>query len=253
MRSVPFYPGIWLRSGSYPFKERANRGGHDIRQLTDALQIGLVRNQVTMKKPKQLALKLPFWGGKRRRAGRKPNGAKAGVAHEPRPWSSRHHPVHVTMRAGHGVGYLRGYRLFKAIERALRQAKARFGVRIAHFSVQGNHLHLLIEADSAEALRRAMQGLAIRIAKAVNRALRRSGKVFADRFHSRQLATKQEVVNALKYVLENFRHHLRPDVAPSGADPCSSAAWLRVPVTRNAPVVAPQTWLLRHVRDGWSP
>jgi hypothetical protein len=57
------------------------------------------------------------------------------------------------------------------------------------------------------------------------------------------------VVNALKYVLENFRHHLRPDVAPYGADPCSSAAWLRVPIAETAPVVAARTWLMRHARD----
>jgi hypothetical protein len=45
-----------------------------------------------------------------------------------------------------------------------------------------------------------------------------------DRYHSHVLSTRREVANALRYVLENFRHHPRPDVAPIGLDPGSSAA-----------------------------
>ena len=213
---------------------------------------GLTLRAITAKSNvvKQLGLNLPTWGGKRKGAGRKPNGAKAGVSHLQRERFPSRHPVHVTMRMLAGVGYLRGHRRYRSIERALRQARERLGARLVHFSVQGNHLHLMVEAADARALSRAMQGLAIRIARALNRARGRSGKVFADRYHSRALATRREVANALRYVLQNFRHHLREDVAPAGADPCSSAAWLVVPLLPEAPVVAPRTWLLRHARDG---
>lgn len=195
-------------------------------------------------------MRLPTWGGKRKGAGRKPKGRKAGVRHEPRPAFPSRHPVHVTMRTLPAAGFLRGYRLLRAIEGALCEAKERFGLRVVHFSIQGNHLHLLVEADGPAALARGIQGLAIRIAKAINRARDRHGKVFADRYHGRALATRREVANALRYILENFRHHLRPDVAPAGADPCSSATWLTAPLTEDAPVVAPRTWLMRHARDG---
>jgi REP-associated tyrosine transposase len=114
----------------------------------------------------------------------------------------------------------------RAIESALREARARFGVRIVHFSVQGNHLHLILEADSAENLARAMQGLAIRLARGLNSAAGRSGRAFADRHHAHVLSTRREVSNAVRYLLENFRNHLRADLAPQGADPCSSARWL---------------------------
>jgi REP element-mobilizing transposase RayT len=144
------------------------------------------------------------------------------------------------------MGYLRGYRRFQAITAALRVAKERFGVRIIHFSVQGNHLHLLVEADNAQSLARGIQGLSIRLAKALNRLISRRGKVFADRYHAHVLETRREVAHALRYILENFRHHLREDVAPRGADPCSSAAWLTLAITADAPVVAARTWLLRH-------
>jgi len=199
---------------------------------------------------KQLALRLKTWGGKRKGAGRPPNGAKAGVSHLKRARFSERHPVHVTLRTLAGVGYLRGYRRYQAILAALREAKERYGLRVIHYSVQGNHLHLLVEADGARSLARGVQGLAVRLARALNRAAKRRGKVFADRYHAHVLASRREVVRALRYILENFRHHLRQDVAPRGSDPCSSAAWLTVALPDDAPVVRPRTWLVRHARDG---
>jgi len=108
---------------------------------------------------------------------------------------------------------------------------------------------LLVEAEGAESLSRGMQGLTIRIARAINRAVGRRGKGFADRYHAHILSTRREVANALRYVLENFRHHLRPDVAPLGLDPCSSAVSLSMPLAADAPVVAPRTWLLRNASE----
>ena len=198
----------------------------------------------------QLALSLKTWGGRRKGAGRKPNGAKAGVAHLARARFPEQHPVHVTLRTLQGVGYLRGYRRYQAILAALREAKERYDLRFIHYSVQGNHLHLMVEADGAGSLSRGVQGLAVRLARALNRAASRRGKVFADRYHAHVLASRREVARALRYILENFRHHLREDVAPRGEDLCSSAAWMRIPLPDEAPVVRPRTWLLRHARDG---
>src|SRR6266404_3848423 len=195
---------------------------------------------------KQMVMKLPSHGGKRKGAGRKPkNGVKAGVSHAARPEFKARHPVHLTMRVLPGVGYLRGYSRRRAIEDALREAKMRFGMRVVHYSIQGTHLHLIVECDDPSALSRAVQGLAIRLARALNRIAGRVGKVFADRFHAHVMKALGEVASAVRYVLENVRHHLREDVAPEGADPCSSAAWCRSPYGEDLPVSAPQTWLLR--------
>src|SRR5690242_13982764 len=113
---------------------------------------------------KQLRLPLKSWGGKRRGAGRPTAGARAGVSHLRRPDVAHRHPVHVTLRLREGLGYLRGWRRRQAIEDALREAKARFGLRIVHYSIQGMHLHLLVEVDDRKALTRGIQGLSIRIA-----------------------------------------------------------------------------------------
>jgi hypothetical protein len=107
--------------------------------------------------------------------------------------------------------------------------------------VQKDHLHLIVEAANREALSRALQALAIRIARAINRVLGRKGKVSADRYHMRILRTPTEVKNALRYVLDNRWKHKpqRPDFFVE-QDDCSSLAWLE------SAVVAPRTWLLQN-------
>src|SRR5207247_1292169 len=93
------------------------------------------------------------------------------------------------------------------------------GLRIVHFAIQSNHVHLLVEARDARSLSRGMQGLLVRIARNSNRAWKRKGSVFADRYHSRALRTPREVRNALVYVLQNSRKH---GCHIAGVDPFTS-------------------------------
>jgi REP-associated tyrosine transposase len=152
------------------------------------------------------------------------------------------------MRLQHGIGYLRSYRRAKVVEEALRDARERFGVRIIHYSIQGNHLHLIVEAESVEALSRAMQGLAIRLAKRLNALAGRHGAVFADRYHSHPLKTPREAKRAVRYVLTNYRHHALEHLPEAWTDPLASARFTQERPGRDAPVVAPSVWLLR---VGW--
>ncbi len=201
-------------------------------------------------KSRQCALQFRRWGGRRSGAGRKPKGPSAGVPHRARPAHCRRHPVHVTLRAARGIPSLRGAGLFPALRDALAVASsARF--RVVQFSVQVNHVHLLVEAEERMTLSRGMQGLSVRLARSINRRLRRSGTVWADRYHSRALRTPTEVRRALVYVLRNGRKH---GVSGPGMDPCSSGAWfsgwsdLVAGPREPAPVRAARTWLLR---VGW--
>src|SRR5690606_25673201 len=126
--------------------------------------------------------------------------------------------------------------------------------RIVHYAVLRNHLHLLVEAKDREALSRGLQGLGIRLARAVNRFAGRAGAVFGDRYHAHILRTPREVRNALAYVLNNARHHGIGRLRRDWIDPYSSAAafdgWLQ-PVSRvrfAIPVAQAHTWLLA---KGW--
>jgi hypothetical protein len=94
--------------------------------------------------------------------------------------------------------------------------------RVLEFSIQKDHLHLLVEANGPTGFERGVRGLAIRIARLVNRLCGRRGAVWADRYHARLLRTPREVRNALVYVLNNFKKHIR---GARGLDPYSSAPW----------------------------
>ena len=146
------------------------------------------------------------------------------------------------MRVRNGVWNLRSRRSVRAFLGCFEQSLGRFGARLIEFSVQGNHVHLIIEADSNEMLSRAMQGLSIRIAKALNSLMNRHGHVLADHYHSRLLRSPTELVRAIAYVLGNAAHHF----GETGPDPFTSRA---LPDELRPRVLArPRGWLLR---VGW--
>src|SRR4051812_3061464 len=194
---------------------------------------------ISMKRRGQIAFDLRYKGrgGPRKGAGR-PKNRPGTVPHLRRPSLSRHHPVHITLRLVPGLQSLRSRQCYRAVLPALAAGKERDDFRVAHLSVQGNHLHLIAEADDRAALSRGIQGLAIRVAKALNAALGRHGKVFAERFHMHVLRTLREVANAVDYVLANWFRHAGREVGEYDLDRLSSAADPSL-------VARPQTWLLR--------
>ena len=158
--------------------------------------------------------------------------------------------MHVTLRVREGLPSLRSDKLmFSAVRDAIALGH-KTDFRIVHFSVQSNHLHLIVEAHDESALSRGMQSLEHRMAHAVHRAVGVGGRVFADRYHAHTLCSPREVRAALVYVLQNWAKH-----GPSGHfDPRSSARWFDgwsepPPSGKGPPIVAvPRTWL---ITVGW--
>ncbi len=152
-----------------------------------------------------------------------------------------------------------------AIAAANRRAPHAF--RVVHFSVQADHVHLVVEALDKRALSAGMRGLAVRIARHVNRLAFRRGALWADRWHGRALTTPRAVRHAIVYVLNNFRKHHPSNRA--SLDPFSSAPYFEhfaqfagapihvaehlvpralAPPPVSPPTLPPETWLLR---SGW--
>jgi REP element-mobilizing transposase RayT len=193
------------------------------------------------RRTRQLDLRFHPRGGARPNAGRKAKGAKAGVSHLRRQRFARLLPVHVTLRMARHVYNLRGQRAFSIIARAMAVAAERFGMRIVQFAIEGNHVHLIVEAESNVALSRAMQGFSIRVAKRLNAMMNKRGRVLADRYHAHALRTPTEARRAVAYVRNNHRKHMAQVGERLSAlyiDRCSSeGAPLELP--------RPHTWLLR--------
>ena len=212
----------------------------------------------------QLALGLPppksKHGGRRAGAGRPRSGKRGEAPHRARPIHRKRHPVHVVLRARRDVPRLRRANTFQAIRAAMRMMGARIGFRVVHASIQRNHLHFLVEAEDKQALARGMQAFAISLARRINIACARRGKVFA-RYHATPITNPRQTRNTLAYVLNNWRHHredegtLRSRV--TAIDPYSTAyafdGWrepglVETPDFETLPSVLPETWLLR---AGW--
>jgi putative transposase len=194
-------------------------------------------------------------GGPRPDSGRK-EGPRPKVRHRKRPAHVYYNPVHVTMRRAKGLPSFRIDRLHELLKKAIRDTR-RDGFRIVHYSIQNDHLHLLVEADDARLLTNGMKSFAVRVAMRVNREimLRRSGRVWGDSYHRRELETRSEVRSVLVYVLNNHLKHGEWEVGLI-IDPCSSAPWFDKWMHRREPTppeahagVGASTWLLD---EGWS-
>ena len=159
----------------------------------------------------------------------------------------------MTLLRSSGLPSFRAERVRRLLERAIRDTR-RDGFRIVEYSLQADHVHLMVEAEDKATLTNGMRSFMIRVAVRLNRRIlgRRKGRVWADRYHRRDLASKREVRNALVYILANHLKHGELDVGL--LDPCSSGpwfqGWIHVPEPPSAPppTEPPRTWLLR---NGW--
>lgn len=233
---------------------RSENGKHRLEFLQRILLrfIALTPQYEWVESLQQIALALkpkPARGGARTGAGR-PSRAAAlrHTPHRARPPHRAESPVHVTLRAFSRS--LRMQFIARAVLRSIKDSQ-RAGFRAVHYSIQDNHLHLIVEAENRTALSSAVRGLVVRIARRVNQLLFRRGRFWADRWHGRALKSPREVRNALVYVLKNRSKH----VGAHGAalDPLSSAEWFNgfaEPLPRNfrsmmpCAHAPPRTWLL---------
>ncbi len=216
------------------------------------------------RRPRQIELRFRSRGGARPGAGRKRSAGRVGLLpHALRPRFDRSLPVHVTIRAVDDAPNFRTQRAMAIFRAEIRRASAK-GFRVLEFSVQDNHLHLIVEADDGLALSRGMQRLASRLARLLNGLVSRRGSLWRDRYHRRDLASPRQYRNALVYVLFNHRRHSKGAERTRRArslDLCSSAVWVDawsapaafVEHVRGAragpsPVVAPRTWIASR---GW--
>jgi hypothetical protein len=145
-----------------------------------------------------------------------------------RPEFKARFPQHVTIRMLPSVWNLRTQRCFSVLQRAMWLGGAKsFGFRLVHYAVMGNHIHMLVEANGKDALSRGMQGLNIRIAKALNRVMGRSGQVLSDHYNAKILLTPTQTTHARAYLLRNACKHY----GWRGPDPFASTVALRMPGT----------------------
>jgi REP element-mobilizing transposase RayT len=181
-----------------------------------------------------------------------------------RPEIRRRTPVHVAIRVRDGTVRLRFKQCYRIVRVALVALSDKIRFRLIEYSVQNNHLHLIVEVDDEYALSRAMRSLSIRIAKRINQVMGARGVRIRDRYVAVLLETPYAVKSALAYVLNNYRRHAAQSkrrCPRDWVDPCSSGIWFggwsRRPRAARDPcpdlphgTSPPRTALLRHA---WKP
>jgi REP element-mobilizing transposase RayT len=209
-------------------------------------------------------------GGPQPRAGRPPiTPGKRRPAHKKRPDVDARYPLHITLPVLGSVPHLRTSDLYDAIKYALRMCGVKDDFQIVHHSVQGNHIHLVVEATSKTALWRGVRAFEISAARHINKTIsarygrRRRGQVFADRYHAVPITSPKQMRTVLAYVFCNWRHHYGNRGRPlfdGKLDPFSSAIWFPGWKERTTPVIhvppdydppprcTPRTWMLA---EGW--
>jgi putative transposase len=182
------------------------------------------------------------------------------VSHDTRTPLAARFPAHVTVKLRQRLPALRRKEAYAALRAAFAAGCDRFGFRLVHYAVLNDHLHFVVEATGRPSLSRGMQGLLIRVARALNKLWQRQGSVFADRYHDRVLKSPREVRNVLVYVFGNGRHHAaqgRMVAVPQAIDMFTSAPWfdgyreafdVRGLTAEVRPVTDAKTWLLN---VGW--
>jgi REP element-mobilizing transposase RayT len=166
------------------------------------------------------------------------------------------------------VGQLRRRRVWKELRTAFLHAGSKPGFRICHFSVQHNHIHLLVEADDNAALGHGMQCFNARVTRRINRACgRRRGTAFDGRYDLQVLASPRQVRAGLRYVLLNSRRH-DVDIDELGGHVEWRATWVdeyaswayfdgwREGAPAGPPPADPRHWLVARSRswllsEGW--
>src|SRR3954464_10263175 len=130
------------------------------------------------------AKKHPNWGGRGAGAGRKPKGDKPMVSHARRPKIRPGARVNIRWRLDPSVE-LKGARA--ALGAAMKAGSEGTGFKVARASLKGRVAEVAVTARDSERLARGMQGLAIRFARALNRVVGRTGRVFTDRYEVREV------------------------------------------------------------------
>jgi hypothetical protein len=121
------------------------------------------------------------WGGRRPGAGRKPS-PDSGVPHHRREVVKAGDPLLVIHKLKPEYARMAPATLRRIVRDAAEEGGERFGFQLEDARARRGELRLACRARNRRALGRGVQGLSIRIARAINRLRGTEGSVFADRY-----------------------------------------------------------------------
>ena len=140
-----------------------------------------------------------------KRAGRKPIHDK-GIRHIRRERFERESSFHITIKVREDKSDLQNKMILKALHHAIMKARAK-SLKVIHYTLEYNHIHMLVEAFNQEQLSNCMQSFGVTLAKMINKVKFKKGGVYKHRYHLRRLISVMELKNVLKYIFNNGIKH----------------------------------------------
>ncbi len=174
-----------------------------------------------------------------------------GIRHCERERINKPTSLHLTIKVRDNKADIKNKSLLKALHHAIKRARLK-NLKVLHYSLEYNHIHLLVEASSNGIIHQGMQALGISLAKKINAIKRLKGTVYKHRYHLRKLTSLRELKNVLYYIFNNGIHHSRTS---SMLDPYNSLpAFVHLqslygPVAKKIEADIERSWFLKRLRD----
>lgn len=152
-----------------------------------------------MKKGKQITLI------NMRKAGRPPK-TDPGIRHTRRPLLKKPSSLHLTIKIEKQKSHLKNKTILAILKRAILNARKQ-QLRVIHFTLEHDHVHLLIEAENNRVLGKGMQAFGVTLSKAINRLKKLTGQVYKHRYHFRKITSSRQLKNVMSYIFRNGMKH----------------------------------------------
>lgn len=147
-----------------------------------------------------------------------------GIRHTVRPRIHKTTMLHLTIKVRENKADIKNKRILKLLHHAIKRARLQ-RLKVLHYTLEYNHVHLLVEATNNQILHKGMQAFGITFSKWINRLKLRKGTVYKHRYHFHALRSTRERKNALNYIFTNGVKHGR---TRSRIDPYNSFVGLHL-------------------------
>jgi len=149
---------------------------------------------------RQLVMCFEKRGGKRKGAGRKSYRETPCRRHVEREKMSRGTPLHITLRMIGGLPSLRRVDSMFVVCQAFTAARDRLGMRIVHYGVMTNHIHLIGTPSLPSSLPDMMQSVGRDYVPIFNRRYERTGSLWEGRYKASLIHDEKYWLTCLRYV-----------------------------------------------------
>jgi REP element-mobilizing transposase RayT len=129
-----------------------------------------------------------------------------GIRHRERPILTKPTSLHLTVKILRAKAKLKNKIILSILKRSIMNARKK-GLRVIHYSLEYDHIHLLIEADDNFILGKGMQAFGVTFSKALNRMRKMRGAVYKHRYHFRKIIGARQLKNVLNYLFTNGLKH----------------------------------------------